>query len=83
MIDPEQSGDPAWVAYHAQFYERRVAVPAAAEAIEPVAGERAILTVSIAGYVAADPRDLRAAAAALQPARRRPRCAWPSSSYRR
>ena len=53
MIDPEKSGDPAWVAYHAKFYERRVAVPAAAEAIEPVAGERAILTVSMAGYVAA------------------------------
>src|SRR4051794_7720423 len=26
-VDPERSGDPSWVAYNAQFYERRVAVP--------------------------------------------------------
>ena len=52
IIDPEKSGDPAWVAYHAKFYERRIAVPAAANAIEPMAGERAILTVSMIGLVA-------------------------------
>lgn len=52
-IDPERSGDPAWSAYHERFYERRVSVPLAAKAIEPVAGERALLDVSIAGYVAA------------------------------
>src|SRR5687767_12253413 len=34
QIDPERSGDPAWVSYNAQFYERRVAVPAAAAALE-------------------------------------------------
>ncbi len=51
--DPLHSGDPAWVRYNAQFYERRVAVPLAAAALEPVAGERTILDLSIAGYVAA------------------------------
>jgi hypothetical protein len=52
-IDPERTGDPEWVTYNAQFYERRVAVPAAAAALEPVAGDRAILDLSVAGYVAA------------------------------
>lgn len=52
-IDPERSGDPGWVAYNARFYERRVTVPAAAAALEPVAGDRAILDLSVAGYVAA------------------------------
>lgn len=52
-VDPERSGDPAWVRYNAAFYERRVAVPLAATAVEPVAGDRAILDVSLAGYVAA------------------------------
>jgi hypothetical protein len=51
--DPLRSGNPAWVRYNAQFYERRVAVPAAAAALDPVAGDRAILDLSIAGYVAA------------------------------
>jgi hypothetical protein len=51
--DPERSGDPAWVRYNAQFYERRVSVPIAANAIEPIAGDRALLDVSLAGYVAA------------------------------
>src|SRR3954452_7996545 len=53
QIDPTRSGDPAWVAYNAQFYERRIPVPAAAAALEPVAGDRAILDISVAGYVAA------------------------------
>lgn len=52
-IDPERSGDPAWYVYHARFYERRISVPLAAKAIAPVSGERALLDVSIAGYVAA------------------------------
>jgi hypothetical protein len=51
--DPEHVGDPAWVAYNERFFERRVAVPAAGAAIEPIAGERALSIVSIAGYVAA------------------------------
>ena len=38
-----RSGDPDWVRYNAQFYERRIAVPLAAAALEPVAGDRAIL----------------------------------------
>src|SRR4051794_29485848 len=29
-IDPDRSGSPTWVAFNAQFYQRRVAVPAAA-----------------------------------------------------
>ena len=52
-IDPERSGDPEWVKYSAQFYERRVALPAAAALLEPVAGDRALLELSVAGYVAA------------------------------
>jgi hypothetical protein len=52
-IDPERSGNPSWVTFNAQFYERRVAVPAAAAVLEPIAGDRAILDLSIAGYVAA------------------------------
>ena len=52
-IDPDRSGDPDWVAYNAKFYERRITVPAAAAALEPVAGERAVLDISVAGYVAA------------------------------
>ncbi len=51
-IDPERSGSQQWVAYNARFYERRIAVPALAAAVEPLAGERAILDVSLAGYVA-------------------------------
>jgi hypothetical protein len=53
QIDPERTGDPEWVSYNAQFYERRLAVPAAAAALEPIAGDRAILDLSVAGYVAA------------------------------
>ena len=52
-VDPDRSGDPAWVSYNAQFYARRIAIPAAAAALEPVAGDRAILDLSVAGYVAA------------------------------
>jgi hypothetical protein len=52
-IDPERSGSQQWVAYNARFYERRVAVPLAASALEPISGDRAILDVSLAGYVAA------------------------------
>jgi hypothetical protein len=50
--DPAHSGDPDWVAYNAKFYERRIAVPLAAAALEPAAGDRAILDISVAGYVA-------------------------------
>jgi hypothetical protein len=51
--DPERSGDPDWVSYNAQFYERRLTVPLAALAVEPLAGERAVLDISLAGYIAA------------------------------
>jgi hypothetical protein len=53
QIDPTRSGDPDWVSYNAQFYERRLTIPAAAAALEPVAGDRAIIDLSVAGYVAA------------------------------
>jgi hypothetical protein len=52
-IDPQRSGSSQWVAYNARFYERRVTVPLAAAALAPLAGDRAILDVSLAGYVAA------------------------------
>jgi len=52
-IDPERSGDPTWVAYNARFYARRLTVPLAAAALEPVAGDRALLNVSLLGYIAA------------------------------
>ena len=72
-IDPTRSGDPAGSRYNAQFYERRVAVPAAAAALEPIAGERALLDLSLVGYVAAILAHLRPAAAALPAADRRRR----------
>jgi hypothetical protein len=53
VIDPQRSGNPDWVAYNARFYERRIVVPLAASALTPLAGDRAILDVSLAGYVAA------------------------------
>jgi hypothetical protein len=52
-IDPTRSGSPSWVTFNAQFYERRVALPVAAAALEPIAGDRALLDLSLAGYVAA------------------------------
>jgi hypothetical protein len=52
-IDPTRSGDPDWVRFNAPFYERRVTVPAVAAALHGPAGDRAILDVSLAGYVAA------------------------------
>lgn len=46
-------GNPKWVRYSAQFYRRRWLVPLMAAAIYPAAGDRSLLYVSIAGYVAA------------------------------
>jgi hypothetical protein len=45
-------GNPNWVNYSAQFYRRRWVVPLLAAAIYPVAHDRSLLYVSIAGYVA-------------------------------
>jgi hypothetical protein len=50
--DPEKTGNPAWVKYNEPFYERRVAVPLAAAALYPIAGNRSLLYLSLAGYVA-------------------------------
>jgi hypothetical protein len=51
--DPGHTGNAAWVEYNEPFYERRVAVPLAGAAVYPVAGERSLFYVSLAGYVAA------------------------------
>ena len=52
-VDPERSGSPMWIAYNARFYERRIVVPFLASLVTPIAGDRALLDVSIAGFVAA------------------------------
>jgi hypothetical protein len=51
--DPHHTGNPAWVKYNEPFYQRRVAVPLAGAAIYPLAGDRSLLDLSLAGYVAA------------------------------
>ena len=51
--DPTHTGSPGWVKFNEPFYERRAAVPLAGAAIYPAAGERSLLYVSLAGYVAA------------------------------
>lgn len=51
--DPGHTGDAGWVAYNEPFYERRVALPLAGAALEPVAEERSLLLLSLVGYVAA------------------------------
>jgi hypothetical protein len=51
--DPTRTGNAAWVAYNERFYERRQAVPLAGAALYPAAGDRSLLYVSLAGYVAA------------------------------
>lgn len=50
--DPEHTGNATWVDYNEGFYERRVAFPLAGAALEPVAGERSLLLLSLGGYVA-------------------------------
>ena len=54
--DPQKTGNPAWVRYNEPFYERRVAVPLAGAALYPLAGDRSLLYLSLAGYVAVDAR---------------------------
>jgi hypothetical protein len=51
--DPTHTGNDAWVKYNEPFYERRAAVPLAGAALTPLAGERSLLDVSLAGYIAA------------------------------
>ncbi len=50
--DPQHTGNAAWVEYNEPFYERRVALPLAGAAVYPLAGERSLLYLSLAGYVA-------------------------------
>jgi hypothetical protein len=51
--DPEHTGNATWVDYNEPFYERRVAVPLAGAALYPLAGDRSLLLIALAGYVAA------------------------------
>ena len=51
--DPGHTGDEAWVEYNEPFYERRVALPLAGAALYPAAGDRSLLYLSLAGYMAA------------------------------
>lgn len=51
--DPEHTADPAWVRYNEPFYERRIAVPLAGAALYELEGDRSLLDVSLAGYIAA------------------------------
>jgi hypothetical protein len=51
--DPNHTGNAAWVEYNEPFYERRVAFPLAGAALYDVAGNRSLLYLSLAGYVAA------------------------------
>ena len=51
--DPHKTGNPAWVAYNEPFYARRLAIPLAGAALYPVEGDRSLLDISLAGYVAA------------------------------
>lgn len=46
-------GNPSWVRYSAQFYQRRWLVPLMAAVIYPIAGDRSLVYVSILGYVLA------------------------------
>jgi hypothetical protein len=50
--DPNHTGNAAWVDYNEPFYERRVAFPLAGAAVYDVAGNRSLLYLSLAGYVA-------------------------------
>jgi len=51
--DPGHTGNADWVEYNEPFYERRIALPLAGAALHPVAEERSLLLLSLAGYVAA------------------------------
>jgi hypothetical protein len=50
--DPDHTGNATWVDYNEPFYERRVAAPLAGAALYPLAGDRSLLLISLAGYVA-------------------------------
>jgi hypothetical protein len=50
--DPHHTGNTAWVKYNEPFYERRVAFPLAGAALYEVSGNRSLLYLSLAGYVA-------------------------------
>ena len=51
--DPKHSGNAKWVSYNEPFYERRLAVPLAGAALYPLEGDRSLLDISLAGYLAA------------------------------
>ena len=49
--EPARVGDPDWVSYSSQFYERRLLLPAAAAALDPLLGLHALETISLLGFV--------------------------------
>jgi hypothetical protein len=51
--DPQHVGNPSWVAYNEPFYHRRIAVPLAGSVLYRFAGDRSLLDLSLAGFVAA------------------------------
>jgi hypothetical protein len=50
--DPRHTGTLRWVKYNEPFYDRRVAVPLAGAALYPLEGDRSLLDISLAGYIA-------------------------------
>lgn len=48
---PRRVSDPAWVEYSSTFYERRLLLPLAAAALDPVFGVRALQILSLLGFV--------------------------------
>lgn len=51
--DLQHTGNAGWVKYNEPFFERRVAVPLVGAAVYPLAGDRSLLDISLAGYIAA------------------------------
>lgn len=49
--EPRRVSDPAWVEYSSSFYERRLLLPLAAAALNPVLGQRALQILSLLGFV--------------------------------
>ena len=57
--DPHHTGNASWAEYNEPFYERRLALPLAGAALYDVAGDRSLLYISLAGYVAASAQGAR------------------------
>lgn len=53
--EPPRVSNPAWVEYSSGFYARRLLLPAIAAAIKPIFGDRALLLLSLLGFVLVAP----------------------------